>query len=164
MRDRAMRAKRRAEALRLTLEGVSLVEIAERLGVSNFTAHRDIEIEIKAITGPLAQAAAEKREYERARSLARCEAMIRGAWEKAHGGDEKKAEIVHKFEVRRAKLLGLDAPTKVDTTVSVSELKNLSDEALAAIALGGAGAAAQETATPVDDDDADRDADDGGEP
>lgn len=52
--------------------------------------------------------------------LARIEGMIKAISEKAYSGDKYAIETALKLLDRKAKLLGLDKPTKVDVSVQVS--------------------------------------------
>lgn len=54
------------------------------------------------------------REESVAREVERLDALLSVAWEQAKKGDVKALEFVLKVSERRAKLLGLDAPTKGD--------------------------------------------------
>jgi hypothetical protein len=51
----------------------------------------------------------------RAQEMLRLDALHRTYWRMAAGGDQRAAAIVLKVMERRAKMLGLDAPTKIES-------------------------------------------------
>ncbi|MFJ5675026.1 hypothetical protein [Streptomyces sp. NPDC093097] len=65
-----------------------------------------------------AQAAAEERDAEIGRQLATLEALLDGLMPKAITGDARAAEVIIKALDRHARLLGLDAPVKVDAKLT----------------------------------------------
>jgi hypothetical protein len=92
-------AARRAQAFRLRVTGKSYRTIADHLGVSVHTAWDDVAAELN-----------ELRDLE----IQRCDAMIVGLWRKVEAGDTKAVLAACRVMERRAKLLGLDASTKID--------------------------------------------------
>jgi len=60
----------------------------------------------------------EPAEQVRELALERLDAMFRSVWDKASTGDIKAIEAVLKLEERRAKLLGIDAPIKVQAEIT----------------------------------------------
>ena len=148
--------------MEMAIEGHTLAEIAKALGVSRTCAQKDVTTGIREITGPIAQTLAERREVERERSLARCEMLVRGSLPEACKGNTKAAETVLKAEARRARLLGLDAPTKTEVTIDTAKLKSMSDAELEALAVGAVeNALATVPAATAELVDADADSDDG---
>lgn len=103
-------ALRRREVIRLRLKGRSFVEIGSELGIGTTTAFRDVTAAI--------QEAAEKRIADGALvldlELARLDAIQAGAWDKALAGDPECVRACLAVITQRAKLLGIEAPTRVD--------------------------------------------------
>jgi hypothetical protein len=101
------RVDRQRRALTLRQSGASLDEIARTLGYRHrSSAYRLIE---RALAETLAEGVAALRGLE----LERLDRMQLGLWPKASSGDVKAVGAVLKIMQRRAKLLGLDAPTKI---------------------------------------------------
>lgn len=110
LEDRA----RRVEALSLRLAGFSLEQIAERMDLS-ISGVRDLvnrTLERAENTG-----VEEMRDIENAR-LDRAQAAI---WDKVLRGEEKAVDTFLRISQRRARLNGLDMPTKVDLTMSIKQ-------------------------------------------
>lgn len=135
-------AARDAEACRLRTTGMEYHEIAEQLGFSDKSAAR------KAVERALRDTAQEPAAHLRTIEVARLDLLLREAWTvmKArhvavnngrvimdpddpskpltdHGPVLAAIDRVLKIAERRAKLLGLDAPTKV-TVITVDEIEN----------------------------------------
>lgn len=118
---RERRARRSANALRLALRrrnavelritGATYDEIAQALGYSDRgQANRDVHRALKEITK-------EPAEQLRDLELARLDKLQKGSWVAAiSGNDPKAAQVVIKVMGMRHKLLGLEAPRKVDLT------------------------------------------------
>ena len=103
-------AKRRQKALDLRIAGVRYRQIGAQLGVSYQTAYRDVQTAL----GELAKLQAGKAEHLRELEVERCDRLQMALWPKARSGDETAARTVLAVMDRRAKLLGLDAPTKLE--------------------------------------------------
>ena len=103
-------AVRRQKSLDLRTAGVRYRQIGQQLGVSYQTAYRDVQIAL----GELAKLQADKAEKLRELELERCDKLTVALWPKARAGDEKAVRAVVLLMDRRAKLLGLDAPTKLE--------------------------------------------------
>lgn len=103
-------ATRRQQALDLRVAGVGYRAIGKTLGVSYQTAYRDVS---KALE-ELAVLQRGKAEKLQAIELERCEKMHLALWPKVRNGDEKAVRALVAVMDRRAKLLGLDAPSKID--------------------------------------------------
>lgn len=98
---------RELEALQLRRSGASLDDIAQRLGYkARSSAMRAIE---RAMNRNLGEGADALRGLE----LERLDRMQLGLWPRAIAGDVKAVAAVLRIMTRRAKLLGLDAPTRV---------------------------------------------------
>lgn len=101
-------AERQAEALRLKKEGYSYPEIARKIG---YKTHVGAMKAVKRGLEKLVQQPAE--EYLKL-SLLRLDDARRALWWKVQAGDVPAILALLKIEEREAKLLGLDAPAKID--------------------------------------------------
>ncbi|MEU4205596.1 hypothetical protein AB0F64_37490 [Streptomyces sp. NPDC026294] len=102
-------------------------EIATELGINVKSAHEAWKRGMRR----WAEAAAEQRDAEIGRQLATLEALLDGLMPKAITGDARAAEVIIKALDRHARLLGLDAPVKVDaklTDALTAEVEALADE------------------------------------
>lgn len=100
-------SERRKQALQLRLAGASYDEIASRLGYSDRgSAWRSVMAALKAT---LQEPADELRKLE----LERLDRLLLGVWGQAAKGNQGAVDRALRIMERRAKLLGLDAPTKV---------------------------------------------------
>lgn len=103
-------AERRERVYAMRLTGKSLSYIAQAEGVSKTTVFNDIEAVIKAKTEVPAQ---QVREME----LDRLDLLLDKLMPRVEQGDVQAIQTALKVMDRRAKFLGLDAPTKQDLTV-----------------------------------------------
>jgi DNA-binding CsgD family transcriptional regulator len=143
-------ARRRAEILALRQRGLGLAQIAERLGISKQAVHKHLQVAIARVVDEPAQDAVKL-------ELMRLDAMLDGIWDVATAGDTYAIDAVMKIAGRRAKLLGLDAPTKNVSEVtgkdgapllpSNVDVSKLSRDDLAELAAGRVPAAARAGAT-----------------
>lgn len=101
-------AERQAEALKLKKEGTSYREIARKLGYASHSGAR------KAVEKALTKIVKEPAESYLKLSLLRLDDMRKALWWKVMTGDVPSILAMLKIEEREAKLLGLDAPTKID--------------------------------------------------
>lgn len=116
--NRAEQAEEQIRAFEMRVAGCTIRDIAKDLECSVGKAHRLIEKEIEARKWPVVSA---WREVE----LTRLEAMHQALWgmlpDLAKSGQLAGIlavmDRIHKIGDRRSKLLGLDAPVKVDATV-----------------------------------------------
>jgi predicted DNA-binding protein (UPF0251 family) len=100
-----------AEALRLRSQGLTYRQIASRLGVNESTAYRRVQRALEAI--PFEEVS-EYRQLEQVR----LDALQQAIWDKAMSGDLRAIDRVLAILQRRAKLLGLDAPTRNQVELS----------------------------------------------
>ena len=101
-------AQRQAYAMELRLSGASLEEIRDVLGYRGASGvHRAIKAGLDRM---LQEPADELRKLE----VRRLDKMLKGIWADAVSGKEFKIDRALKIMDRRAKLLGLDAPTKIE--------------------------------------------------
>jgi hypothetical protein len=144
--QRAKTAQRRTQAIGLALAGLSWDAIADKLGYSSRqAAHKDVQRALAQAVAEQTSAAEELRMVE----LMRLDRLQAAAWPKALTGDLKAIETCLKIITERRKLLGLDAPAKLEviTLDAVdAEIRRLEAE-LAALP---GGAEAGETA-PAED-------------
>lgn len=108
------KAQRQAEALKMRRAGLSYRDIADQLNVSIGRAHGLVS---EAIT-QLIEAVQETADHVRAIELERIDRMIMGLHSSATSGNPAAVAAMLKCMERRAKYLGLDAPTKIAQTDS----------------------------------------------
>lgn len=101
--------RRRKEMLDLRVQGYSLRAIGEKLGMHHSTVAEAIAAELDALTR-------EPAEQLRTVELERMDAMLVALWPKVAGGDANTIDTALRVMQRRAKLLGLDAPSKQEHT------------------------------------------------
>jgi DNA-binding CsgD family transcriptional regulator len=106
--EQALRKERRARAVELRIAGMSPHEIAERLGYHVNSVHADLR---GALATP-AQRTTEELEQLREIEIRRLDRLQVPFFYKALEGDAEALAAVLKVMERRARLLGLDAPTK----------------------------------------------------
>lgn len=108
--EKAKIITRQIEALELRRRGLSYRAIGERLGVSYMQAHRDVNDELKRLAAERDTDLIAEREID----LVRIDHILDrlDVWVKA-GNPQSITAYLRAME-RRAKLLGLDAPTKQD--------------------------------------------------
>jgi len=107
---------KQAQALELRKAGASYKAIAERVGFKN--AARAYEAVKAALQKTLRPPADELRQME----CERLDALLLALWPQAHQGNHGAIDRVLKIMERRARLLGLDAPTKTDLTTDGQRL------------------------------------------
>lgn len=99
----------RAKALELRISGLTIREIATTLGKAISTVHEAIECEIREIPAAGVNALREVQG-------AQLDALVRGHLAKARRGDAEAAHVVISAIRQKAKLFGLDAPTRNEHT------------------------------------------------
>ena len=123
---------RRAEAVGLRLSGMTYKEIGEEMGYSEVRAHAVVTKELAGVREDRNETINEVREVE----LARLDKLTFGVWTDATLGDDEKIKSVLKLMERRAKMLGLDAPKRIDTNVTKTPLSEASEEEIDALIAG----------------------------
>lgn len=125
------------KALELRKAGVTFVVIAEQLG------YRGPSGAYRAVMSALKRTLQEPADEVRTLELERLDALLLALWAQAKQGQQGAVDRVLKVMERRAKLLGLDAPTKTD--VRIQDLDDAIERELARVAgtgeSGDAGAA-----------------------
>jgi hypothetical protein len=115
-------ADRRKKVAANLLAGLNITQIADALGVNKSTISRDaaaLHSEWKECRGKDTAALVELEN-------ARLDRILNAVWKKAIDGDLLAIDRIIKVMDRRAKLLGLDKPTRVDTL----DLSSVPDEML----------------------------------
>ena len=138
---RAAKLDNQRKALELRRMGLGYEEIGQRLNLRKSQAHR-------LVTAALAETAAmiaAEADTLKAEELSRLDAMFQGLWTSARKGNLSAIDRALKIMERRARMLGLDAPTRqafggdpdappIETRTSP---QGLSDDELERIARGG---------------------------
>jgi hypothetical protein len=107
-------AERRVKAFELRKGGASYRQIGRALEVSEKTAHGDVMTRLRALARTEETVAADVRRLE----LERLDTLLVAHWAAATGGDERATRVALSILERRARLLGLDAPAKIDERVA----------------------------------------------
>lgn len=108
-RDRKLAIlERQLEALRLRAAGHSYDQIAEQLGYASRCGA------YKAVRSVMNKMRQEGAEEARALELERLDQLLEGVWGKAIKGQEKAISAVLRISERRARLMGLDAPSRFE--------------------------------------------------
>jgi DNA-binding CsgD family transcriptional regulator len=118
--DEAELEARRAQVVKLHVDGNSFREIGRKLGIRESTAHGDF----RAVLDRTRSEANSTVEEERRVSLDRIDRAMLVLMPKVDAGDLEAMDRLDKLEKRRAALLGLDAPvkTQLDATVASHEV------------------------------------------
>jgi len=103
---------RRAEALRLRVNGATFAEIGAALSIDPATAHRDVCRGLAALHEEIRAEAADLLALE----AARLDALHMAHWEAALAGIASAADVVLRVMHHRARLFGLYAPAKIAPT------------------------------------------------
>jgi transcriptional regulator with XRE-family HTH domain len=122
---------RQEQVLQLRIAGLSQVEIARRLGVSQSQISEDLKRAFNA----LAERCAHEQEHFARLDLARMDAMLEALWPAVASGDTKACAVALKVLERRARLLGLDKPARQEIELSApsapDEIRRELEQALA---------------------------------
>lgn len=113
-RARAARTASSTTALQLRTEGLTFEAIGQRLGITRQSAHEAVKRALEVVAVERRGLAAHLLDAE----LERVDFVCRSMAPKVAKGDPKAAMAFLKAQERLSKLLGLDAPTRADTTVS----------------------------------------------
>lgn len=109
----AAACERRVRALELRKAGHSYREIGRQLGISHVQAEKDVT----RVLAELNAQATETAESWRRLELERLDALWVGIWRQALSGHPLAVASALKIMERRAKLLGLDAPQRMELDV-----------------------------------------------
>src|SRR5262245_29761069 len=105
-------AETKRQVIELRRAGHAFVEIADQVGISRQRAHQIVRDHL-AETNRLSS---ETIEQYRQQELDRLDQMQAAIWDKAQAGELKAVEVLVKIAQFRSRLLGLEAPKRVDTT------------------------------------------------
>ena len=106
---------REVKALDMRLAGAPYRQIGKALGVSHVQAQQDVKRMLREYaTEPVAKV--------RDAEVARLDKLVMAHWDKAVEGNVESTRMVLTIMDRRAKLLGLDAPQKLDITGWLREM------------------------------------------
>jgi hypothetical protein len=119
-------AVRRKEAVDLRIEGKTYREIGQELGVTPTRARQLVAEALAGLQKDTAESAEELRRLE----LDRLDQLQSGLWEEAAGGNLKAVGAALKIMERRARLVGLDAPSRTENTHGYSYLDQMTDAEL----------------------------------
>lgn len=105
---------RRKYALDLRRRGWAYDRIGEAMGISRARAHDLVKAAYDELLLDTKRAAEEVRDQE----VERLDQALEALWPKVEKGDDKALHSLLRLQERRSKLLGLDAPQKIDQTSS----------------------------------------------
>lgn len=109
---RANAIKHRETALDWRRAGLSFERIGEKMGISKVRAHQLVTEAMEHTRQAIAAGADELRAEE----VARLDGLLEKLWPKARRGEVAAVDRVLKIGERRAKLLGIEAPVRIETT------------------------------------------------
>jgi|SRR5581483_560568 len=109
-RERALRA------LQMRKEGYSFQEIGEELGLNPHYVSQMVIAELKKIN----KLSAETRDELVRMEVERCDSLLKALY--PDRGQAKVTEVILKVMERKARLLGLDAPLKLEQAITVEDL------------------------------------------
>jgi predicted transcriptional regulator len=135
-RERLTAAERKAKAVEMRKLGFTYQKIGDELGVTLSAAHKMVTTALQELNEKAAEGAAEVRRLE----LERLDEWLVRVAKVVQSGDTLSAiDRGLKIQARRAKLLGLDAPTRFELSKVATDLSKVLFEAAQA---GDPGAAA----------------------
>lgn len=105
-------AERIAKIMTLRKSGATFEQIGQVMGCTMQNAFGIVTRQLAKINA----AASESTEEVRRLELERLDALMMGQWKQATGGHQGAVQAVLRIMERRAKILGLDAPTKIAPT------------------------------------------------
>lgn len=113
-------AEQQAECYKLQLEGLSIRQIAERTGLSVGTVHRRIGSQCNKVSPPLEPIVPSLAEQVRQQHLAQIKEWLAKLNEQIRDNYAvaRNVEVGTRLLEREAKLLGIDAPERVEATVT----------------------------------------------
>lgn len=126
------------KALQLRLQGFSYEQISAKLGLGRTTAYKCVMRALERLRAEVNELAADVRDME----LQRLDEMFHGCYPEAKQGDKDAIASALKIMERRAKLLGIDVPTKSEISgpdggaIEIEDARNQLAEALAKLAPG----------------------------
>jgi hypothetical protein len=153
-RKASQSAERRSKALELRIAGASFEQIGQALGIATSAAWKHVTSALDQTKAKLAENA----ERVRAIEVRRLDAIVMSLW--GRRSDPRHADTILRAMDRRARLLGLDAPTRaelsgpgggpiVQTTSDLAGLTNDELGQLETLVLKGAQPKADPTTAPA---------------
>lgn len=103
-------AERRKKAVQMRISGATYDDISKALGVSRPAAYNSVKTALQETKLKMAESVDELREIERER----LERLILAVMPKAMSGDVKAVDSVRRLSESLRRLLGLDAPDKIE--------------------------------------------------
>lgn len=113
-RQRCAGAVSEEQAVRYRIAGMSYAQIGKEMGCTKQNAHRAVT---KAL-GDIRKRVGESAEVLRDIELKRLDALWMAMWGIAQKGNPRAADTMIRIMKRRAAMLGLDAPKKVEGDIS----------------------------------------------
>jgi hypothetical protein len=107
-------AERRKQALELRKAGFTYQQIADQLGFTRTAAYKTVKVALDDINQNIKDEAATVRTLE----LERLDRLWVEMYRRAKGGDYGAVDRCLRIQERRSKLLGLDAPQKVEQEIT----------------------------------------------
>jgi predicted XRE-type DNA-binding protein len=111
------RTQRRQMAVKLRLQGMTFTEIGEAMEIDRSSAYRLVKGELDRLN----EQSQELTFYHRELELQRLDAALNAIWPQIEAGDLLAIDRLIKISQQRSKLLGLDAPEKIEQTVITDE-------------------------------------------
>lgn len=115
---------RRLQCSDLLMRGMTYRQIAAALGCSVGTVHNDVEVLRRSWRERASQTYSDMVAAE----VAKLDRLEGAFMDKAMGGDSEALHGLLRLSARRAKLLGLDQPTRTDTVVTVKATTPMDEE------------------------------------
>lgn len=116
----AIVAEQKAECYKLQVEGLSIRQIAERTGLSVGTVHNRIASQCEVVAPPLEPTPPGLAEQVRTRHLEQIKAWLIKLNEQINRDQyvARNIEVGTRLLEREAKLLGIDAPERLEATIT----------------------------------------------
>lgn len=111
-------AERRLQALALRRAGKKYREIAQEMGISLTRSRQLVAEGFRRLLVKEGEVAAELLQKQ----MDRLDTLLQSVWHDATEGDPRSAEVALKIIDRQSKLLGQDAPKRVDATIRDGQL------------------------------------------
>lgn len=109
---KARRLDRQNKALELRRMGLGYTAIAQQIGIGKSQAHRLV---VAGLADAAAKVSASADEL-RTEDVDRLDALLGSIWSRARKGEVAAVDRVLKILERRAKLLGIEAPVRIEAT------------------------------------------------
>ncbi len=131
--ERVVLEEKHMRCMQLRRAGLNYAEIAKAVGFSNGSAaYKAVQKIIKDWAATTRESTSEVVYHE----LERLDRMWAGIAEASYAGDQKAILAGLRIMERRAKMLGLDQPEKVEHTLKTGDMSKMTNEQLEAISRG----------------------------